>query len=129
VQIVAQDLNNTTDRKTKVWVFLMRIGAISGCHQMYDRSFTFRGYQFPVCARCTGIYIGHVIAILLFIMRVRTSLEVCGLLILVMACDGLLQLFEIKKSTNVRRLITGTLAGVGLIFILIDIVLYFAKFI
>ncbi|MGG7175281.1 DUF2085 domain-containing protein [Clostridium neonatale] len=25
-----------------------------GCHQLPDRSFFIRSYQFPICARCTG---------------------------------------------------------------------------
>ena len=99
----------------------MKIGAV-GCHQIYERSFTFRGYQFPVCARCTGIFIGHVIAIFLCVIKVRISTKICVLLILVMACDGFLQLFKLKKSTNIRRLITGILAGVGCIFMLVNIV-------
>jgi uncharacterized membrane protein len=28
------------------------------CHQRPERSFVFRGSQLPVCARCTGLYIG-----------------------------------------------------------------------
>ena len=27
------------------------------CHRIPERSFFFRGHQFPVCARCTGFYI------------------------------------------------------------------------
>ena len=127
MEIVAQDLNNSLntpiDKKTKIWILLMKIGALS-CHQIYERSFTFRGYQFPVCARCTGIFIGHIAAIFLCIMRVRISLIISILLILIMACDGFLQLFKIKKSTNVRRLITGILAGIGYIFMLVNIVSY-----
>ena len=124
MEIVAQDLNNdlnnTIDKKTKIWIFLMRIGALS-CHQIYNRSFTFRGYQFPLCARCTGIFIGNLIAIFAWIIKVRINLKICVLLILIMACDGFLQLFKIKKSNNVRRLITGILAGVGYIFMLVNI--------
>jgi uncharacterized membrane protein len=126
VEIVAQDLNNPIDKKTKIWIFLMRIGELS-CHQIYERSFTFRGYQFPVCARCTGIFIGHIIAIFSCIMGVRISLIISVLLILITAGDGFLQLFKIKESTNVRRLITGILAGIGFIFILVNIASYFSK--
>ena len=126
MEIVAQDLNNTIDKKTKLWLILMRIGVLS-CHQMYERSFTFRGYQLPVCARCTGIFIGHLIAIFLWIMKVRISSSICALLIFIMACDGFLQLFKIKESTNIRRLMTGILAGVGYIFILVNIVSYLFK--
>ncbi|EKQ57508.1 MAG: putative membrane protein [Clostridium sp. Maddingley MBC34-26] len=103
----------------------MKIGAVSGCHQMHERSFSFKGYQFPVCARCTGIYIGHIVSILLFILKVRINLKICGALILIMSFDGLVQLLKVKKSTNFRRLITGILAGIGLVYMLIDIVLYF----
>ena len=31
------------------------------CHRMPERSFFIRGYQFPVCARCTGFYISLII--------------------------------------------------------------------
>jgi uncharacterized membrane protein len=118
VQIVAQDLNNITDKKTKFWILLMKAGALSGCHQMYERSFSFRGFQFPVCARCTGIYLGYIIAVILFVVKVKISLKICGVLILIMICDGLLQLFKIKKSTNIRRLFTGASFGIGLVFLL-----------
>jgi uncharacterized membrane protein len=35
------------------------IFAIGGlvCHQRPDRSFFWDGHQFPVCARCTGLYV------------------------------------------------------------------------
>ncbi|WP_347460374.1 DUF2085 domain-containing protein [Clostridium beijerinckii] len=114
---MAQDLNNAIDKKTKIWIFLMKFGALSGCHQMYDRSFSFRGFQFPVCARCTGIYLGYIIAVILFIIKVKISLNICGISILIMICDGLLQLFKIKKSTNIRRLFTGVSFGIGLAFL------------
>lgn len=123
MEIVAQDLNNAIDKKTKIWVLIMRLGALT-CHQMYERSFTLKGYQFPVCARCTGIFIGNIIGILLCIMKVRISLKICVLLIFIMACDGFLQLFKIKESTNIRRFFIGILAGVGYIFILVNIALY-----
>lgn len=124
MQIVVQDLDNVMDKKTKIWIFLMKIGALT-CHQIYERSFTFKGYQFPVCARCTGIFLGNIIAIFLCLIKVRISLKICGLLILTMACDGLLQLFKIKESNNIRRLITGFLAGIGYIFLLVNIIVYF----
>ncbi|WP_347707928.1 DUF2085 domain-containing protein [Clostridium sp. C2-6-12] len=119
MEIVAQNL----DKKTKIWLILMKLGALT-CHQMYERSFNYKGYQFPVCARCTGIFVGNIIGILLYIMNIKISI-IKGLgLILIMAIDGLLQLFKIKASTNKRRFITGLLAGIGYIFMIANIFLY-----
>jgi len=119
VEIVAQDLN----RKTKIWLMLMKLGALT-CHQMYERSFSYKGYQFPVCARCTGIFVGNVIGIVLYIINVKISITTGLALILIMAIDGLLQLFKIKASTNKRRFITGILAGVGCISVIVNIFSY-----
>ena len=34
------------------------------CHRKPERSFFFRGHQFPVCARCTGFYISGITTML-----------------------------------------------------------------
>ena len=52
--------------KRKIYKKLMVIGRATGCHQLPERSFSFRGKQFPVCARCTGVFIGEVLGIFLF---------------------------------------------------------------
>ena len=42
------------------------IFAIGGviCHQRPDRSFFWDGHQFPVCARCTGLYLSAAIGVM-----------------------------------------------------------------
>ena len=37
--------------------FLYAVGSVI-CHQLPDRSFFIDGWQMPVCARCTGLYLG-----------------------------------------------------------------------
>ena len=41
------------------------------CHQRPDRSFRLRGVQMPVCARCSGLYLGAVVGALLAGVRRR----------------------------------------------------------
>lgn len=92
----------------------MRIGQTAGCHQLQDRSFSCQNYQFPLCARCTGVLIGQLIMLIqLFI--VRPNLLICLVGSGLMLIDWLLQYVKLLTSNNVRRLVTGILGGYGLI--------------
>ncbi|WP_211220725.1 DUF2085 domain-containing protein [Paenibacillus terrigena] len=102
-------------RKDAIWLRLMRIGCQSGCHQRADRSFAWQGYQFPICARCTGVILGQIGMVILLLMSVRITLGVSVIGLGIMFIDWLLQRLKVKESTNWRRLITGILGGCGLI--------------
>ena len=93
----------------------MRWGRKLGCHQMAERSFFFRGYQFPVCARCTGIILGQFTALILFFI-VPIDWLVCVLMLVPMAIDGGIQYVGILKSDNFRRITTGFIGGYGLTY-------------
>ena len=108
--------------------YLMALGNISGCHQLPERSFFIKGKQFPVCARCTGVFIGAVIGIVLFIFY-RLPIWACLLLCLIMFADWLVQRLNIKLSNNTRRLITGFLCGVGIWQLYIRLLLLVYNFI
>lgn len=114
------------DSTTKIWVFLMRLGAITGCHQLHDRSFFFRNYQFPVCARCTGLFAGYILGIIFsgFLIKYELlTLFVCMFIsVLVLGIDGILQLKKIIISNNRRRLITGLSCGFFLMCFLIKVI-------
>lgn len=97
-----------------VWINMMKIGAKTGCHQRADRSFFVRNRQFPICARCTGVVLGYIIALVVFIFCM-TPLWLCTLLCVIMFLDWLIQYLKIKESNNIRRLITGILGGYGLL--------------
>ena len=78
---------------------------------MPARSFFWRGYQFPVCARCTGIMVGN-FAAMISLLWMAARLEHV-ILLLPMAVDGLTQLAGWRESNNSLRLVTGVLGGYG----------------
>ena len=96
------------------WRSCMTLGERTGCHQLPERSFFIKSYQMPVCARCSGVIIGYLLAVpsyILFGFHLGISCLGC----LCMLIDWSLQTLKIKPSTNQRRLITGVLGGFGII--------------
>ena len=99
-----------TDKKTYLWFKTMEwFAKYWGCHQMASRSFSFHNYQFPLCARCTGILVGEIIGIVCAFFTVSHWQSI--FLLIPMAVDGLTQLYEKRESNNILRLITGSLGG------------------
>ncbi len=86
---------------------------ITFCHRKPERSFFWKGKQFPVCARCTGIHIGY-LTLPLFMFGVF-SLNIWWTLALILPTyiDGLTQAFFKRESTNLLRVTTGIMAGIG----------------
>ncbi len=101
------------------------------CHRIPARSFFAYGRQLPLCARCTGMYVGVLSGLAMFIMRGRARasrlpptpiLAALVLLGATYAADGLnsyLSLFDfytpLYPPHNTLRLLTGTLFGLGMI--------------
>lgn len=81
-----------------------------GCHCRPDRSFHLRGWQFPVCARCTGILCGFVAAIA-GIWFGAPKIVYLMLMLAPMIADGAVQRLAGRESNNPRRFITGALWG------------------
>lgn len=76
---------------------------------MPERSFFIKGYQFPICARCTGILIGYIVALIVnpFIVMPWWI----PALMVPMAIDGTVQLFTKYESNQFLRVTTGFLFG------------------
>ena len=96
----------------KSYELLFKIGCRTGCHQRADRSFFFKGYQFPVCARCTGVLIGYCLTIPVYLLW-KFYYQQCLIACLIMLLDWMIQYLKIRESTNIRRLVTGVLGGFG----------------
>jgi uncharacterized membrane protein len=100
------------------------------CHQMPERSFFFHEHQSPLCARCTGMYLGLLLGVLFLIIRRRThaarlpSASIVAVMIgfiVIMGIDGLNSTISIipgapqlYHTTNVHRIITGSLYGLAM---------------
>lgn len=107
-------LNSTrqTKKNDLLWLKWMAWGKRLGCHQMPERSFFIKGYQFPVCARCTGVLISSIAACMVFFLY-PLGWQWCAALSFVMFFDWFIQWTGIRESTNIRRLVTGMVGGYG----------------
>jgi len=99
----------------------------SVCHQIPSHSYEVMGIQFPLCARCSGLYLGSFIGLVYYFTQGRKkTLPKKGfsllllILFLVWAGDGVnsfitdfLNKTILYETTNATRLITGF--GMGLV--------------
>lgn len=92
---------------------MMIIGRILGCHQLPERSFFYHGKQFPVCSRCTGLFVGYAISVFMAVLGIRILLAINLLLLIPILVDWLMQYLGVLASNNMRRLITGIIGGTG----------------
>ncbi len=85
------------------------------CTEISDHSFYLNGNQMPFCARCTSIFAGLVLGLLIaVIFDPKVNRLLIGLALLPIAFDGGLQLMTSYQSTNLLRVATGLLAGVAI---------------
>ena len=109
--------------KIRRWIKIMDITKkLCGCHQKPDRSFFLYGYQFPLCARCTGVYIGYLIAILMLAVGILVPIVLCLSLLVPLVLDGGIQLVFCALSNNTRRVITGIIFGIGFIHMIVNLI-------
>lgn len=91
----------------------------SECHQLVERSFAINGNQMPFCSRDLGLFIGLVAGMgLAFSGKLRVGWKLALLLLIPMGLDGGAQLISSYESANPIRLVTGTMAGIGLAYLL-----------
>lgn len=92
------------------------------CHQIPERSFHLIGYKFAVCSRCTGIYSGLAIAVLIYpLVRSFDNTQTPSLIWLFVAAaplaiDWSLGYFSIWQNNHASRFATGALLGATAVF-------------
>jgi uncharacterized membrane protein len=94
----------------KVYPKLLVVGSHM-CHQRPERSFFFGFRKYPVCARCTGVYLTAPLGVASVLLPIPPL--VYGVLAAPLVIDGVTQLVTKYESTNSRRFITGALFGVA----------------
>ncbi len=110
------------------------------CHQLPERSLQLWGTTLPLCARCSGSYLGAVIGLLTIALRRRVrasllppwpALGLFGAFFLAWAIDGLnsyLTFFpgvpHLYQPLNALRLLTGTLQGLALVLVIWPVVAF-----
>ncbi len=108
------------------------------CHRIAERSFAFAGRPLPLCARCSGTYLGALVGLVVLTARGRGRasglpagryLAALALFLAAWGFDGLnsfLTLFpgapHLYEPNNLLRLITGALEGITLAAFLLPIV-------
>ena len=91
------------------------------CNLIPEHGICIKGFYLPLCARCTGVFIGCIITIFIFLFVIRKSKYRLSLhitfFLLSIPCliDGLLQYVWLIESDNYRRIITGLLLGASIV--------------
>ena len=107
------------------------------CHQLPERSFFFHEHQSPLCARCTGMYLGLLIGLIFLVARRRThsarlpAAAITSVLIgfiTIMGIDGVNSTIaiipgapQLYHTTNVHRIVTGSLCGLAMAWLFLPI--------
>jgi uncharacterized membrane protein len=111
--------------------------AYAVCHRIPDRTFVFAGRPLPLCARCSGTYLGALAGLIVLTARGRGRaarlpapifLAVLALFLLVWAADGINSFLtlvpglpHLYEPRNLLRLITGTLEGLAIAAVVLPV--------
>ena len=92
------------------------------CHQIPERSYFIDGHQFAVCARCTGVYGGFTLMLLLYPLigslknTVTPPRSWLFLAAIPLAIDVGVNVAGFWQNTHTSRLLTGALLGGAAVF-------------
>ena len=106
----------------EIWLKCMKACAkYWGCHQMPSRSYFIGKYQFPLCARCTGILLGYFTEAIFLVAGIKVSILISVFLVMPTFFDGLIQWKTSYESKNIIRISTGYFAGMGIISFIVEV--------
>ncbi|MBD3287428.1 DUF2085 domain-containing protein [candidate division KSB1 bacterium] len=95
------------------------------CHQIPERSFMLCERQFAVCSRCTGIYSGFLIGVLLFpIIKIfktnfQLSKKYFWIMLVPITLDVFISISGLWQNTFTSRYFTGFILGSSIALLLV----------
>jgi uncharacterized membrane protein len=95
------------------------------CHQRPERSFALWGLQLPVCARCTGIYVGAACVAFGYWRRQARPRRLSPMALLLLAATPTLVTLVVEWLTsaappNLVRAVAGVPLGIAVQLVLLD---------
>lgn len=108
-------------------------GLIPLCNKIKERALTINGFTFPLCYRCLSISLMIFLFLPFFMFGInkyyKSIFIIAIIFILIGLIDGILQYGFNIMSNNIRRIITGGIAGIGISYVLASFLqLIFKKF-
>ena len=109
------------------------IGKVPLCNRNKNSALAIGNFVFPLCWRCTCMLLFYILGMICLNLthlrkKIISLMIICITFILPLIIDGSLQYFFDIESNNLRRILTGSLFGIGvsilttkLISILFDI--------
>ena len=94
------------------------------CHRIPERTFKYKGKYFPICSRCTGLYLGifSYFSYACIFHIDHYILTYLGLLMIIPTfIDGSTQFLGFRVSNNKLRFFTGIFGGIGIIMLVLNI--------
>ena len=105
------DNQDVIERMNPVAKVVYYIGDVN-CHQKSERSYSYNQNQMPFCARDVGIFAGLAIGFTYALgRRIELTLPLILLSLVPIGIDGTVQLLTDYESTNIKRVVTGLIAG------------------
>lgn len=92
-------------------------GVVPICNKIVERALMINGFVFPICYRCLAISLSIFLFLPFFALGLnnynRTFFIISIFFMIIGVLDGILQYGFGIISTNLRRVLTGGLAGIG----------------
>jgi len=98
------------------------------CHQLPQRSFIINHRQLPLCARCSGFFLGLYPGLLFVTLskrwRINSAVRPLHVIMLIipLMVDGFSQTVGLRESTNDIRFLTGLLCGSAIFFCQLSVI-------